>query len=163
MQYTLPEVFHEVVNARPFKRYILPSGAMNLLSSIHLASDMPHVQGDFFVGDGNLIEEWASCRHTYIAIPANICVHCENSPDNLLSEKVQICRQFARPFRRCETFPTWKTRVYCPHARKTIRCNLPFLHWDKYIRQIIFLQRLGDVVVHSGKPAHKVLSKNSTL
>ena len=48
----------------PFKRHILPSGPLNLVSSITWGMNYPDVKAKFFSGDGTLNKNTATALHT---------------------------------------------------------------------------------------------------
>ena len=98
MEDTIPSILEEVHRTMPFKRHILPSGAMNLVSSVHWAMNMPDIKAKFFAGDGTTQEDRATHVHTDLTNAANICQHVEDSPENLVEEKVKFLQQFFPKF-----------------------------------------------------------------
>lgn len=189
MEETIPEIIAEVQDAMPFQRYILPSGAMNMVSSVHWAMHMPDVQGKFFAGDGTLNEEWGTFIHTDLGNAANICVHAEHSPANLVMEKVeflqQLFPQLTSAMFQAENFAAlWY--IFLPDQYDGVKeflqkkhhlstdpiqerayivtvKDLGLLDRDYGIRPIIFLQRVGDVVILPGNHPHQVLNINSCV
>ena len=94
MEEVIPEVLEEVHAAMPFKRHILPGGAMNMVSSVHWANNVPDVRAKFFSGDGTVCEKFATPIHTDLANAANICLHAEDCPEALLETKLTFLQQF---------------------------------------------------------------------
>ena len=94
MEDSIPSILAEVHRSMPFQRHILPDGAMNLVSSMHWAMGMPDIKAKFFAGDGTTREKSATNVHTDLVNAANICLHVEDVPDDLVEAKLHFLQQF---------------------------------------------------------------------
>jgi len=86
----IPGIIANVHQAMPFKRHILPSGALNMVSAIHWYMSMPDVTAKFFAGDGTLVEENMTNLHTDLANAANLCVHAEPLSDKQAEDTAEF-------------------------------------------------------------------------
>lgn len=190
MEDTIPSILQEVHDAMPFKRYIVGSGAMNMVSAVHWALHMPDVRPKFFSGDGTVNEEWATPLHNDIAGAANICVYAEDIPENMVSEKFEFLKQLLPNLKKDvlkEQNVACLWYVFMPdqygglkeyvqenkgdhvgdpiQKRKCILTveDLYVLNHDYDITPLIFLQRVGDVVVIPANCAHQVLNINTCV
>ena len=191
METAIPQVLRTAQNAMPFKRHILPSGPLNLVSSITWGMNYPDVKAKFFSGDGTLNENTATALHTDLANAANMCFWASPSSEEDIAKTVDFLRPLfpdidASKLRNSEFGALWYVFLtndydgvnnYLREKNSLDKSKDP-IQQKKYlltkddlnelvhkhdIQPIVFVQRAGDVVVLPANLPHHVININSCI
>lgn len=189
METAIPNILREVHDSMPFKRHILPTGPMNMVSSIHWKMGMPDVKPKFFAGYGTTKEETATCIHRDLANAANICVHAEECPANRIKELVKFLRTFVpnideRQVKEQKIAALWY--IFLPDQIEAVRDYIQKKNGDRNdplemknrllkkedlaelerrhkVKPIFVIQRQGDVAIVPANLPHQVINVNSCI
>lgn len=195
MENTIPDILAQAHKAMPFKRHILPNGALNLVSAIHWRMNMPDIKAKFFCGDGSLNEKAATRIHTDLANAANICLWSKPCSEDDIPKKVEFLKPLLENIndenvRNNNYAALWYVFLSDDYTKVSdfLRNKYPDMddeqdHKDPIqkraylltiadladlerqhsVRPIVFLQRVGDVVVLPANLPHQVLNINACV